>query len=417
LGTLADSATRDYYKFSGKAGQKLYIAAIAQGLADTNGEDPTVADTVVTLFDKDQKQLAENDDGWPRFGTDSHLFTVLPADGDYFVAVNECHGVFVSCGQDRVTTFDYALFVLTTDQVTEAAEGPEPNDTDMASAAVPYKVRTGGQAGEYLLSLIDGAFKDGADVDVFALNIPADTKVSPNQRPHADFWVEPITSQGGTGATANAKLFLVDSADLTKHVAEADQTSYSLDNPDSGLLDLSVPVQVGHQYYLFVQHAEGSSTPATDFYFISHFIGNFYYGDAEKSLDNDTAAAAEVLKTPAGARAGTFFVDGDISAAGTDVDYYTISVPTEAKAASLFCSAQRKGSGLRGATFSLLKKDDTPLGPNNVLTEAADKDLYLGDTKAVPIPAGTTEILLKVEAASQDPNVTGTYYRCVVGIH
>ena len=44
-----------------------------------------------------------------------------------------------------------------------------------------------------------------------------------------------------------------------------------------------------------------------------------------------------------GASAGTYFVDGDISAAGTDVDYYTMSVPSGTTEASLFCSAARAG--------------------------------------------------------------------------
>jgi hypothetical protein len=70
------------------------------------------------------------------------------------------------------------------------------------------------------------------------------------------------------------------------------------------------------------------------------------------------------------------------------------------------------GSGLRNAKFSLLKADGvTALGANNVFSEVANKEL---PALKVAIPAGTAKIVVKVETGSQDPNVTGNYYRCGV---
>jgi hypothetical protein len=416
---LVDTGTKDYYKFTGQAGEKVVIAAYAQLLSETsNGFDPTIADTVVTLFDASMKQLAANDDMWPDDSTDAQLFTVLPADGDYYITVGDCHSAFGAlCGTDSVGTLDYAVFIGDVDKLNfpEVVEGTEPNETEATSALVTYK-QPGTTAGQYTIDIIDGSFQDATDIDAFSFTIPADTVVAPNQRAHANFWVQPILSDNGNGSTANTKVWVVDAANPAVHIAEADQTNYK-DSHDatSGPLDLSVPVQPGKQYYLFAQRAAGVSTPPTDYYFILHFIGSHDPGPLEKSPDaNDTPATAEVLTTPTGYRDGVYFVDGDISVAGTDVDHYLVDVPSGSTNAVLFCSAARAGSGLRDAKFSLLKSDGTPLSASSSLTEVANADKFLGGSSAVPIPAGQTKIVLKVEAASQDPNVSGTYYRCTL---
>ena len=424
-GALVDAdTTSDYYKFTGTKGERITAVVNAQGLAMGMplGDDNTVIDAVVTIYDSAKKQIAQNDDAWPRSGRDPQAFTVLPADGDYYVEVNDCNTAFPGGGcapTTNIVTFNYELFVADVDKLNapEVNEGAEPNDDTLKAVKATYTVPSGGKAGNYSFSTIDGTFQTATDVDVYQLSIPADTVFDANQRAHAEFWAQPITPNNGTGASANAKLWVVDSDDITKHVAEVDQANYSDgDNQTNGPIDMSVPVVAGHKYFLFVQHGAGASVPLQDFYFIKHFIGTFYYGQLEKSPDvNDTLLTAEKLTTPAMIAAGNYFVDGNLSTA-LDVDYYTMDVATGAVSATLFCDAQRSGSGLRNAKFSLLTTDGSALGAGNVLSELPNKDIFIGGMTPVMIPAGTAKVILKVEAASQDPLVTGNFYHCSVSV-
>jgi hypothetical protein len=110
--------------------------------------------------------------------------------------------------------------------------------------------------------------------------------------------------------------------------------------------------------------------------------------------------------------AGRYYLEGDLSTP-LDVDYFVVDVANGAKEATLSCNAQRVGSGLRNAKFSLLKEDGTPLGANNSTTEIATKD---SDGVKVTLPANTTKVVIKVETGSQDPIVSGAYYRCGVNV-
>jgi len=86
---LAPTGEVDYFTFEGKKGDAVLIDIFAQEKAF----EKTAIDTVMTLFDKDQKQIAENDDPTPRTTNDSAIFTILPADGTYYITVQECsHG-------------------------------------------------------------------------------------------------------------------------------------------------------------------------------------------------------------------------------------------------------------------------------------------------------------------------------------
>ena len=421
-GTLVDAdTTTDYYKFTGTKGQRITVVVTAQSLqmGSPQGDDNTITDTVVTIYDTAKKQIAQNDDAWPRSGRDSQAFTVLPADGEYYVAVNDCNAAFgAGCAPpDNISILDYELFIAEVDKlnVPDANEGAEPNDTIDKAAKVTYLVPKGDAPGQYGTTIIEGSFQSATDIDVYALTFPADTVIGKDQRAHAEFWVQPITAQNGTGATTNGKFWIVDEADPTKRIAEVDQTNYSDgDNPTNQPIELSVPVTIGtaavpHTYYLFAQHGAEGANALTDFYFMKHFAGTYYLWDVEKSPDNNNEPlfpeAIAASSTP-----GSYFFEGNLETP-TDVDHFVIDVASGATDATLFCSAQRVGSGLRGAKFSLLKEDGSALGAGNVFSEVANKE---GTALKVAIPAGTTKIVVKAQTTSQDPVVTGTYYRCGV---
>jgi hypothetical protein len=420
-GTLADAATKDFYKFSGKAGDRLTFITRAQGLVQGNtGDDNTIIDTVITLYDANKTAIAQDDDAWPRFGRDSQLFTILPADGEYYVSVEDCNSAFggQNCAPaNGLQTFDYQLDVATTDKLVapEVWAGASQDGTTAKAVSVAYAVPQGQKPGNYGLYIFDGAFKAAGETHVFSFTPPKDTVVDASQRARAELWVQPISAKNGDGSTANVKVWVADSAAPQTMIAMVDQNNYSDgDNQTNGPIDLSVPVTLDHQYFVFVQSTAAKSTPATDFYFAEHFVGSFHYGqlEAEKAQGaNDTVATAETLTTPAQATPGAFFVDGDILKAGQggDVDVYAMDVPAGSNKVDLFCSAQRAGSGLRSLQVSVLGTDGKTGMASG--TEAAGTDMnVIGKT----VPGGTTKAYLQVAADSQDANVTGTYYHCTV---
>lgn len=414
---LVDATTKDFYKFTGKAGDRLTFIVKAQGLvANNTGNDDTIIDPVVTLWDSQQNQIAQDDDAWPRFGRDPQLFTILPADGDYYVSIEDCGSAFGpnNCAPpDGILTFDYELNVVTTDKLNapEVWAGSSQDGTTAKAVPIAYAVPSGGTPGGYGIYILDGAFKAAGETHVFSFTPPKDTTVDPTQRPHAELWVQPISSNNGDGSTANVNVWIVDSLDLATTIASVDQKNYSDgDSQTSAPIAMSVPVELEHEYFVFMQSEASPAVPATDFYFAEHYVGGFYYGQLEANPDaNDDLAKPETLTTPANATAGAYFVDGDISKAGTDVDNYELTVPADANTVSLYCSAQRAGSGLRGFQATVLGADGKTILAN--ATEVANAEMSASQKK---VAVGTTKAFLQVSAATQDAAVAGTFYHCTV---
>lgn len=421
-GLLADAeSAKDYYMFSGTAGDRVAIIANAQSLVEgSEGDDPTILDTVVTLYDADKMPIAQNDDAFPRLGTDSQLYTVLPADGDYYFTVEGCASAFgdANCADPAgVTTLDYEVFVVHTEALIqpEVNAGTGQDGTVAKAVAIPYATPSGGSAGYYGFYLIDGSLTSASDTHVFTFTPPADVSVDPAQRAHAEFWVQPIGADNGNGSTAHVKVWVADAAGTTV-LSQADQANYGgATDFTNGPLTLTVPVDPGQSYSLFVQSAEAGSSPTTDFYFLRHFVGSFYYGTLEAETkdgtmgSNDALATAEALSTPSGATEGAYFVDGDLDGPA-DTDWYKLGVPGGATKASVFCDAQRAGSGLRGFTVGLFDLDGNPVAGSSG-TEGADADLGM---TGITVPGGASDLYLKATATSQDPMVTGAFYHCSI---
>ena len=173
--------------------------------------------------------------------------------------------------------------------------------------------------------------------------------------------------------------------------------------------DMSPPLQADKDYLLFVDAPKmGGDFAGNPFYFVLHNGGGSNPVEKEKvPLANDMTAMAEVLTVAMGTQ--SFFVEGDVTLAGTDVDFFSMTVPAGMTKANMICGAQRSGSGLRGLKMSLIGMDGMTVIKTGV--ETADKDLLFQDLN---VTAGE-KVYLKVEAGMQDPAVTSTFYRC--GVH
>jgi hypothetical protein len=414
-GTIADPTKSEcYYKIDGKKGDHLWLLTTAK--ADIT--DDTYLDTVITLFDSSKKQLAENDD--PEFGlsNDAELYTVLPADGTYYVRIADCNfvkGASSCTPASGITHKDFTLNAMTLEYQWAAAEGAEPNDTQDKSTVLPYLKGSSGDA--YLPSLGYGLFDTTTDVDVFTINIPSDLTLASNER--AVGQVLPlIPGTSGNGSTGPVgKIYVVDPADPNHHFAEIDAT-VGVDPSKSLVPDISVPLKVNTPYYLYVTRTSGTAGN-NEFYYFQHYV---YSSNPLETAEGAGASFTPKNDTPATAFALTastsgpsYFIEGDISASA-DVDYFSAAVPTGLTdfTVSLVCGAQRSGSGLRGLKLSVFKSDGTTLlVTDSTVTEAATTDARL---KELALGTEKTKIVLKVEATqTQDANVTSTFYRC--GVH
>lgn len=411
-GTLVDAdTTKNFYKFTGTKGDRVVAIADAQGLAGTNGDDNTVIDPVLTIYDANKVQISQNDDQWPRFGRDSQLFTVLPSTGDFYLVVEDCNTAFPGAGcapPGEVLTFDYEVQINKTDAVVAPEfNAAEPNDNQGAAIAITY-TKTNNTYGTVL---VNGSFGAAADNDYFTFTAPADTTVDASGRAHAEIWAQPIGADNGDGSTVNTKIQIID--DMTQAViAEIDQANHSNGGTNSPV-HMSVPIALDRKYYMVFLPSGTPSKPDTDYYFTQNFVGSFYYGEYENEVvagGNDTVATAQALTTPMMVTSHAVFVDGDLDFAN-DVDIFSYAVPAGDTLVSIFCDAQRQGSGLRGAKFTLLDGAGNPITGGS-FTEAANKDGFLTD---VQMPANTTTVYLKVEATlAPSATVEGRYYHCTL---
>ncbi|HLM72426.1 MAG TPA: hypothetical protein VK459_07040 [Polyangiaceae bacterium] len=169
---------------------------------------------------------------------------------------------------------------------------------------------------------------------------------------------------------------------------------------------------MGKEYLLEMSApASGGDFAGNPFYFVLHNGGGS--NPVEKELQagmtpNNTTVTAEVLVKAMGQQ--SYFVEGDITGAPVDIDYFKVAVPAGLNVVSIACGAQRSGSGLNGFKATLLGADGmTMVG---TATEAADKDLFIQNAA---VPSGAAELFVRLEAAGQNVAVTSSFYRC--GIH
>lgn len=399
----------DFYKFKGAKGQAILISTDAKPPADEF--DNTYPDLVLTLYKKQGGQwvqIAENDDPFPRSSNDSALYTILPAsdDDEYCMRVTECNvwvGGQPGCAPSAdISTYDYAIGAGILDASLESiAAEVEPNDAAGQATAIEYSKNA--QSGNYYLSLQWGGYSSATDVDIWKFNVPADAVKVMGDRSVCNFDFYPGGNAGsGSTATSGVIAYVTTAADPTKKLAQVDVTAGQTP------AQIAVPCELGTDYLFFMTRKAGSTAGENDFYFVNHG------GTGSNPLEagpNDAVDMPEALKATPNGTTTSYFVDGDLDAAPTDIDYYSVDVPAGSATISVACGGQRSGSGLRGLKVSVLGANNMPI-TGGIGTESETKDLFLQD---VAVPAGVTSLKIKVEAASQDAEVTSTFYRC--GIH
>ncbi len=394
----------DYWSFTGHAGP---IEMLADAKPDGDPFAEGYLDLVVTLYDADGNQIAQNDDPFPQYTQDSLFYTILPADGTYYLKVEEFCEFDGNCAGAadyfaNITETGYALNIIELDatQNSYVEETAEPNDSE--TNATPMEYEATATSGEYYLSIDWGNLSSG-DTDGIKFTVPADLAIDPGARANARFVLMP-PGTAGNGSSVNPGVATV--TDLTTDTIVA-QLDMSTETNDVTTRDyLQFPVTPGNTYLFTVD--EGSAIDGgAPFYFITHAA---YGGDPVEAeeLTNDLPATPEDLTQAAGTQA--YFIQGDLGAG--DVDYFKVAVLDDVM--SVFCDSARQGSGATGFKVSLFQADGiTPLGANSTITEGPNQ----GDNANITgfDPAGQTDVVIKVEKTGQSATIPTNYYRCSIG--
>jgi hypothetical protein len=376
---------------------------------------PSPLDTILTVYGPDQQQVAACDDD--PFGNtyDSTIFFRIPADGTYYVSVQDWNAW--SGGAPKFgPTYKYSVTVaeigLTNPGVTADAEGGDDPTTAQAVSFVPVSA----QYPEILVATFFGTFRDASDVDVYSFSLPGvDAGLTAEQFVTFDLYPSgseftkaieyaPPYPGGVNGSTSRMGQMWIANAAGDPVIAKIDDS-----NPDPQQT-LQVSLAQG-DYLLFVKHP-GAVAGSNDFYVMQMSVNYYMAGDEDSegpggTAGNDQLADADPLTVAASTTNpdnNRATVEAHLSA--TDADYYSFTVRST-DTITVACWAALIGSGLEGLTVSVRDSTDTELAGGSA-TESATASAFLQEL--TPAAAGTYYI--KLTATGQSTTVTGNYARC-----
>lgn len=382
MGAIGEPGDLDYYSFEGAAGAWVILSTEAN--AD---DDPEMVDTVITLYDSAMNQIAENDDGQPRVNTDSEIITQLPADGTYYVLVQEW-STWAGETPEGQADFTYELSIGGLNFDAEAVTGdPESGDDAASATALGFAADTMGMASDF--GFIAGDFRDGSDVDVFSFSI------TPG-RVAARVIPMPVGTDGN-GSTVTPNAIWITNADGSDVIARIDP---------SALDGLNPPLPEG-DYLLWIDH--GGSAGAADFYVLKMFRGRVDNPAETMEATNGVAATPEALSfeavmgVPGAERA---FIGANVG--DGDTDFFSLEVTDATEVVSIFCGSRTAGSGVVGLQAALT--DSTGTTVIEMDSESATEGVAIEEASVSA--AGT--YLLRLTKGSQDPMVSGDWVRCGV---
>lgn len=401
----------DYFKIEGTKGQQLLLAITAH--TGTDGQSDEFIDSVVTLYDSAKTAIAFNDDPFPRLGQqDSELFTVLPADGVYYIKVEDFHHFDPAAPQPaNPPDGTYQLYVGGINPDILLSEPAAANDTGATASPIAF---VKDNMGVYGVKIMAGTNPAADNVDWYSFTAPADLATAANTRPVAYLTFYPGTEEGSGSTSELESVQLINATDNTvvAEIKPSAETGVKVSSTEWDR-ELFAPVVKGQAYFLKVTRAGAGG--ANDFYY------SFFNPDVDSNpleaqeVLNSVPATAETLTTTDNAGTLQAFIEGDLGAA--DLDHFKLATGGKTKI-GVFCSAQDTGSGLRGFKASLFRGDGITAIAGATATEVQDDGIDLSGAMGagIDIPAGETNIVVKLEAASQDAVVTSSAYHCGIAL-
>ena len=380
-GAIQKPGDRDYYAVELTADTWIRLFTSANPM-----DDPDMVDTVITLFDENLTQLAQNDDEIPRQHTDSSIVFHVPASGTYYIEVQEFSTFGAGESPRGEPGFSYRL------EVSELATGDgitiEEEAGNTAAEATPVSFSDEGAT--YLL----GRFEAADDVDHFAVT----TSHAAGQ------YLEAIVLPAGIdgqGSTLSVGVAAIDDDSELPVIARIDAAT--------GSDRLAPPVVAATRYTVSVAHPAGlapgdSAFSDNAFYVVKLFEAADHDPEREDST-NGTLATAEPLALVSGKSSFVTQLE-----ANTDVDFFSFPASSGDRL-SLSCASESAGSGVIGLQAAVLRPDGELL-PGAVATETATKSIALRD---LTLQTDGTHAL-RFTREGQEPEISGRWVRCLLQI-
>ncbi len=355
----------DYYRFEGTEGQWIVVTTTAN--PDVM---ETLLDTVVTLYDASETQIATNDASFAG-EADSQLITRLPATGTFYLKVED--GAEPPRGMPSFQ-YELALFVAASDNPVTLIEAETGDDATSAIGITLSDDRI------YLLGDLD----DSSDVDVYSISIRTGGR---------HFWRSLLWDGGPSGngsTTTPARVWITDETGSAIW-AETDFSS----------VPTLEPALTGGTWLLWVEHP-GGAAGANDFYVMFGRRNNDNPRELAEAANDDPTMAEEIVvdatRTPPRGFIAGFLADGD-------VDHWRLDA-SAGDTIAVVCGSQNAGSGIIGLGAELLDLDGaTVLGSDR---EEPGSNLFFEE---IVIPADGT-YLLRMDKMGQEPAILGNWYRC-----
>jgi hypothetical protein len=384
-GVINPPGDEDYYKFTGTAGSWVAVWISANDQCTEGKMDP-----VVTLYDSSKAQIAFNDDEIRGVNCDSFLITRLPADGTYYLMVQDWWQYKYPTDSTKWQggpTLTYKAYLM---ELQNGANGTtidqEPGNDISTAAPVAFP---SGSAGTLL-----GTYASTSDVDVFTFTLTVDSTI------YFTFQEAGVDGNGSTASLGN--IWLTDAAGTTV-VARIDGAA--------GATQLQPPLVPAGNYAIWV--TSSGALGANAFYTASNFTGTTDNpADAEGTGTgaNDSLQYAEALTESS--TVGSYFVLSHLP--DGDVDYYKVTVDAGTTLAAA-CGAARNGSGIQGLTVSIRDSGDAELR-SGVETSSEDLVVGGGSTATNPLNINTAgTYYIKLSKTGQATDVAANWIRC--GIH
>ncbi|MBM65567.1 MAG: hypothetical protein CMH55_04955 [Myxococcales bacterium] len=387
-GVIDPAGDVDYYKFAGEAG--VWITTYTE--ANPNDQDELL-DTVITLYDSEQIQLAENDNLAERNAADSSMILRLPYTGNYYLKVQDRSTWALNQNPRGGTNFTYRVVAATMNMdATQVNVDMEAGNDEATAQELGWTASGSG----YIL----GGLTDAQDVDVYAFSV-AEPAEGEEVLGHLEVDVKAAGVSGNGSTSTVGRIWITDAAN-TGTIA---RVRYS--RTVTGI----EPALPPGDYLLWVNHPSQGSAIAVppgdnDFYVMTLRLRGDNVPEAAEETNNDIATPEMVELADQGGGRRSGFILAQLGA--DDVDHFGLSALETEGRISVVCRSRLAGSGIRS-----LKAELWPAGGGDRIaqdTEGAEM-VYIQNASI----EGGQDYVVKLTKSGQEDDVSGHWVRC--GFH
>lgn len=378
--SIAVFEQRNFFRFHGGAGGYYEIRT---------GRKDYMPDTTLTLFDAGGRKLAFNDEGYLWFfdEIDARIVIRLPADGDYYVQVDDIETpaeFFDGYEEGWDAGLYYRLVVRELGETGDSTVAFEyGNHASMEFPTPASFVQRPGQ-GHLQVTLL-GEFEQLLDTDVFAFDGIGDSVLL--ARVHK-------SGQEGNGSTALDRLVWI---------ADSESATIAEISPAAGQYKLSPPVGAGH-YSLWLA-SEGEALGDNDFYAVDLVMVPDNPVEQDDANNGSLERAEPLILEEGGYRSRGYVL---ARLPESDVDYFSFEAQA-GETLAVTCNASSEGSGLVSLRAELRGPDDT------LLAHALETSTEALEIEAAPVARSGTHYL-RLSSGLQRWGLEGDWARCMLAI-